>query len=196
MILKYEYISWAKIEKNCLELALKIRKDGYFPQIIISLARGGLILGRMLSDYLKVKKLGFFQLEFYEDLNQPSEGPRLMSEFLVDIKNSDVLLCDDLVDTGVSMEFILGLLKSQENIKNIKTATLHIKPQTKFVPDYFVEELDAWIIYPWERYETINSLQRNYSDQNSFEKFLTNLGMKSELIKKIFELKAYEPHDN
>jgi hypothetical protein len=34
-------------------------------------------------------------------------------------------------------------------------ATLHIKPWSRFVPDYYAESVDAWVVYPWELRECL-----------------------------------------
>ena len=50
--LDYIYFNWSKIYFQCLDLAKKIKKDKFFPDLILGLARGGLIVARLLSDFL------------------------------------------------------------------------------------------------------------------------------------------------
>lgn len=51
----------------------------------------------------------------------------------------------------------------------MKTATLHLKPSSQFVPDFYAMVTDAWIIYPWELYETIREIIEANADKDPKE---------------------------
>jgi hypothetical protein len=59
------------------------------------------------------------------------------------------LLVDDISDTGDSL-IIAGEHLKHRGYKNPRTATMHMKPWTKHVPDYYVVRTEAWVVYPWE----------------------------------------------
>lgn len=64
---------------------------------------------------------------------------------LEDLDSSqNVLVVDDIVDSG----------RTIEKYKKYNVAVLHVKPTAKIKPNYYVEETDAWIVYPWEITET------------------------------------------
>jgi hypoxanthine phosphoribosyltransferase len=68
-----------------------------------------------------------------------------------------VLIADDVSDSGAS------LLKAKEHIEEkgaslVRVATLHIKPWSSFVPDYYAESVDAWVVYPWELKECLTEV--------------------------------------
>ena len=73
----------------------------------------------------------------------------------------NLLLCDDLSDTGVTLNRSTDWLKNYKpikgNIKNIKTAILWKKKKSTFEPDYCAVRLpdDPWIVQPFEKYEEI-----------------------------------------
>ena len=72
-----------------------------------------------------------------------------------------ILLCDELSDTGITLEKSIDWIKKYEPIKNkieeIKTATLWKKKKSTFEPDYCAVRLDydPWIVQPFEVYEEI-----------------------------------------
>lgn len=186
--LDYVYYNWVKIHLQCLELAGKIKNDVFLPDILIGLARGGLIISRLLSDLLKVKQIGTLQLEYYKSLDQKKTVPNLISDISCEVSQKNILLCDDLVDTGESIIYVLNYFRNRD-CKNIKVATLHKKPYSKIIPDYFIEEVNAWIIYPWELMETINAFQKILKSKSIIEKKLFELGIEKNLIKKLLDFK-------
>ncbi len=184
--LDYIYFNWSKIYFQCLELAKKIKKEDFFPDLILGLARGGLIISRLLSDFLKVKEIDTLQLEYYKTINQKKSSPRLINDFSCNIKNRKILICDDLVDTGETMDFISNYIRSR-GCDVMKTATLHKKPHSKFTPDFYIQEVDAWIIYPWEINETIYALQKSKKDISNIKNQLSKLEVEKEIIDKLLD---------
>ena len=73
----------------------------------------------------------------------------------------NILLCDDLSDTGVTLNKSIHWLKNypplKGNIKDIKTAVLWKKKDSTFEPNFCAQKLDSnpWIVQPFERYEEI-----------------------------------------
>ena len=71
-----------------------------------------------------------------------------------------LLLCDDLSDTGVTLQKSINWLHNYQAIKNIesiKTAVLWKKKDSTFEPDYCAQRLDGnpWIVQPFENYEEV-----------------------------------------
>jgi hypoxanthine phosphoribosyltransferase len=75
----------------------------------------------------------------------------------------------------------------------VKVATLHIKPWSKFMPDFFARSTDAWVVYPWEvkecMMEVVSNLLSQGERRDSIEKKLIELGFKVEAISKYFSFK-------
>jgi len=61
-----------------------------------------------------------------------------------------VLIADDVADTGETLQEIRDKFGTY-----FITAVLHYKSRSVVKPDFFVEENNTWIIYPWERLDEI-----------------------------------------
>lgn len=155
------------------------------PDVLIGLARGGLLTARLLSDFLKVKEIITIQSEYYKTIEQTTSSPKLLNDIILNLVGKKVLICDDLVDTGETMNNMFNHLK-EKCCDEVKVATLHKKPWSKIVPHFFIQETDAWIIYPWELAETIRALNEEKKNPEELEKFLVGLGIKKKLILDMF----------
>lgn len=139
-------LSWDEVERAAKTLANSIKRD-FDPDIIVGVARGGLIPAVRLSHLLGDKLLRIIHVKYYKRANV-----RLKKlEVLADIERiqGKVLLVDDVADTGMSLEFLLEHLKGK-GAKETRTATIAYKPGSRLKPDYFVYETDKWIVFPWE----------------------------------------------
>lgn len=161
LLAKVEYIApnWNDIYELHLNLAKEIVGDNYRPDLLVGIARGGWIVARILSDLLDIKEIGNIRIEFYEDVLLTRDSPCITQDVSVEVKGKKVLLCDDVADTGKSLKVAADYLWGK-GVSNLKIATLHLKPHSVLRPNYFVSETDAWIIYPWEIFETIKSIVR------------------------------------
>nr|MDO8080541.1 phosphoribosyltransferase [Candidatus Freyarchaeota archaeon] len=170
-----EYIapSWDEVYDLQLKLAKKIIDENYRPDSIVGIARGGLIVARILSDLLDIRELGNIRVEFYEDVLLTRGRPCITQEISMEVRGKKVLLCDDVADTGKSLKVAADYLRSK-GVSELKISTLHLKPKSIVRPNYYVSETDAWIIYPWEIFETIKSIARKLEKE----------GKSSEEIKK------------
>jgi hypoxanthine phosphoribosyltransferase len=149
-------ISWEAAVKYCEQLA---EKTGDFrPDIIIGISRGGLVPARILSDVLGVKRVGVIGIAFYEKAGVAGDAPEIVQELAVDIKGRNVLLVDDVADTGKSLKAAKEHLEKLEP-SEIKVATMHYKPDSIYKPDYFIGMTRAWIVYPWEQHEVERELK-------------------------------------
>ncbi|MBU0532399.1 phosphoribosyltransferase [Candidatus Micrarchaeota archaeon] len=148
-------ISWNAVIEYCEDLAEKSKE--FKPDIIIGISRGGLVPARILSDILAVKKIGIVGVAFYKSAGETSEHPEIIQELSMDVKGKRILLVDDVADTGKSLVAAKKYLEEKE-AGEIRTATIHFKPQSTFKPDYYVGTTTAWIVYPWERHEVERDL--------------------------------------
>ena len=108
------------------------------PDLLIGIARGGLPITDVLSRIFKLK-CAYLAVESYsgkgiEDQQGELVFSREMSSTVQDMKGN-ILLCDDLSDTGVTLNKSIQWLKNypplKGNIKNIKTAVLWKKKGTR-----------------------------------------------------------------
>jgi len=133
-------------------LAQEIKRVDFSPDVIIGIIRGGLEVVRTLSDLLEIKQVTTIGVGFYKGIEETHDKPQITQELNYDVTQKKILLVDDVADTGRSMALAVEYLKA-EKIHSLKTATIHYKPKSIFKPDFYVEETEKWIVYPWEYME-------------------------------------------
>lgn len=156
--MEYLRLSWRDIEEQCKELAREIKKRKLSFDVILALARGGWVPGRLLSDYLGNDELHTVRVKFYKGVGQRMEKPLILHPTQFDIEGKRVLLVDDIADTGESLIAALEHLK-EKNSGRVFVVTLVKKPHSKFTPDLYARETSAWVVFPWEVRETIKSIK-------------------------------------
>ncbi len=150
-------LSWKEIEDALMTLAEKIINSDYKPQAVIGIMRGGWIPARVLADLLDVKSMGAIEIKFYRGIEERHERPVITQPLVLDIKDKNVLIIDDVADTGKSLQIAVNAI-NLHGPKSIRTASLYVKPWSVMMPDYYYAQTDKWIIFPWENREIIEEL--------------------------------------
>lgn len=155
--------NWDYIYNLCRNLSNKIKDSDFKIDVVVALTRGGWIPGRILCDFIGLHDLVGLKIEHYV-------GTALMKDETIvkynlderAVKDKNVLIIDDITDTGKSIEsardYILKL-----NPKDMKTAVLQFLFTSNAKIDFYAEYLDewAWIIYPWNFIEDmVNIISR------------------------------------
>jgi hypoxanthine phosphoribosyltransferase len=156
-------IDWKEYNLIVEKLAIQIHESGFKPTMLIGIMRGGAPIIDVLSRVFKLK-CAYLAVESYSGKgteNQQGElvFSREMSSTVQDM-GGRLLLCDDLSDTGVTLQKSINWLHNYpaiKNIESIKTAVLWKKKDSTFEPDYCAQRLDSnpWIVQPFEHYEEI-----------------------------------------
>jgi len=162
--LEFEIPSWDQIYKLLLNLSSTIRKTGFKPDIIVGVSRGGWLPARVMSDLLENPKLANVAAEFYVGVAETKSKPVITQPVSVSVKGKKVLVVDDVTDTGESLRLVRSHLEEQ-GATEVKTATIYYKPWSVIVPDYYEKETSSWIIFPWERKETVRKIVEKYKRQ-------------------------------
>ncbi|MEM1573799.1 MAG: phosphoribosyltransferase [Candidatus Methanomethylicaceae archaeon] len=170
-------LNWRDIQFLTLNLARKIIESNFIPDIIVGVARGGWVTARLLSDLLNVKNLASMKIEFYKSIGKRNGKPVITQPISESPYGKSVLIVDDVADTGESLLLAKNHVDSM-GAKEIKLATLHMKPWSKIAPDFYVELTDAWIIYPWEFRESIEYLTEILKDEEK----LLSIGIPKEYM--------------
>lgn len=147
---------WVKINRMCIALAKKAAP--FKPDWIVGISRGGLVPARLLSDILGIKKVSIVRVEFYSGLSRANGFPRITQPLQADVKGKKVLLVDDVSDSGKSLAIAKDHIK-RKGASQVKIAALHYKPKSILKPDFYIEETNSWIVYPWEVFETKRELK-------------------------------------
>jgi len=164
--MKFRKLSWEQLEKDCIKLSQKIEKEKI--DEIISISRGGMVMARILSDLLSLP-ISHISITSYQGMQQTKE-PVIVDFPTKDYARKAILLVDDVSDTGKTLGKAVVHLKTLP-IKKIYTASVYIKPHTTFIPDFWQENIDAWIIFPYDLKETKESFTKMYgSKQQALQK--------------------------
>ena len=144
-----EELSWALFGKAARELATQVADDGFRPDLILSIARGGLFVAGALGYALDVKNLHVINVEFYTGVDERLAMPVVLPPVPqpVDLSGARVLVADDVADTGAT----LGLVKEfcLEHVAEVRCAVIYEKPASTVHCEYVWRETDKWINFPW-----------------------------------------------
>jgi len=130
-------ISWNDYITAIVELAGIVKNKDFKPDYILTINRGGLVIGLIFSHQLHLPLLVW-------DMERRNDLPA--------IKNKKILVCDDISDTGKTFETVTKSLIENFEVRDrdISTVAMHMKPKTRYVPDIVYEEVVEWVSYPYE----------------------------------------------
>ena len=150
-----EVLTYENFGNGIRELAQKIVDSDFVPDALLSIARGGLIVGGALGYALGVKNSFAINVEFYtgEDkrLPVPVVLPPLPKE--EDLAGLRILVVDDVADTGETLKTVFEFLKPI--VREVRSAVLYEKPRTVIKPDYSWKATELWINFPWSTQEPV-----------------------------------------
>jgi hypoxanthine phosphoribosyltransferase len=188
-----EYVapSWDKIYEMLVELALKIRKSGFKTDLIVGVSRGGWAPARILSDLLENTHTANVKIEFYTGIEKTARKPIVTQPISEDITNKQILVVDDVADTGESLQVALNHIL-EKGASAAKTVTIYYKPHSIFKPDFYSDSTSKWIIFPWERLEAtkllLHEAKLDGRDLESVRATLRRCGFDEKTIGSLFEL--------
>lgn len=158
-MVEVRYITWGEALKLCYRLAEKISISGYRPDIVVPIMRGGLVPALIVSDVLNVDSFYALRVKHWGIAEEVYSVPIIEQLPQGKIEGRKVLVVDEVADTGKTLDVaIKELLKLRP--AEVRSAVLHLKPNSVITPDYFAERLDRWlwIFYPWSVVETLVAL--------------------------------------
>jgi len=186
---KFEIPTWEQIYEMLLDLAHKIRRDKFNPDIIVGVSRGGWTPARVLSDLLENPKIANVKAEFYLGVAETKKEPVITQSVSVNVKDLKVLVVDDVSDTGKSLRLVKTHLLEQ-GATALKIATLYYKPWSVTTPDYHEKTTSDWIIFPWERKEAfrkvIEKFQQKGKSAEEAKQTLIKYGLDMDLAQRFF----------
>jgi uncharacterized protein len=144
-----ESFTWQEFGDGSRDLAQQIVDSGYVPDIVVAIARGGMLLAGSLSYALGVKSCGAMNVEFYTGvgtrLPEPILLPPMLDEQSLDGKR--VLLVDDVSDSGRTLALVIQLLEAAG--AEVRSVVLYTKPGTVQEATYTWRRTPKWINFPW-----------------------------------------------
>ena len=156
------YIRSEDLIQDSFRLAWRVYEDGYRPDYIIGVWRGGAPIGIAVQEFFSV--LGVpsdhiaIRTSHYRGFDDRSTEVQVygLNYIIKQVESDDsLLIVDDVHDTGISVEKIVSDLQAacKKNTPEIRVATPYFKPsknKTSRTPDYYLYETDKWLVFPHE----------------------------------------------
>ncbi len=152
-----QYIDANQLNHDSFLLAKKIYDSGFVPDAMIVLWRGGSLVGMAIQEFFAYQHLTPYhtivKTSAYQDIDQRSKvRVENMDHVLENLsQDSQVLLIDDIFDTGSTMAAVKEILAP--HVRKISIATIFYKPSRSlvdFAPDFYLHLTDKWIVLPHE----------------------------------------------
>ncbi|MCK9871895.1 phosphoribosyltransferase [Nocardiopsis dassonvillei] len=131
------------------DLARAIADDGFEPDMILSIARGGLFVAGGLGYALDVKNLHVVNVEFYTGVGTTLDMPVMLPPVpnAVDLGSKRVLVADDVADSGRTLRLVHDFCA--EHVAEVRSAVIYEKPRSLVKCEYVWRHTDRWINFPW-----------------------------------------------
>jgi uncharacterized protein len=150
-----ETLTWDGFGQATRDLARTIVADGFAPDVVVAIARGGLLPAGAIAYGLGVKSCGALNVEFYTGIGTVLEAPELLPPDLdlAYLPGKRVLLVDDVADSGRTLALAVSML--EEAGAEVRSVCIYTKPGSVATPDYSWRETDLWIDFPWSFQGTV-----------------------------------------
>jgi hypothetical protein len=141
-------LSWEFFGELCRVLAVRVAASGYQPDIVVGIAKAGVIPGAVVASILRCD---FYSLKISRDLGgtRVRARPRILSAAPSEAAGKRVLIVDEICTSGDTLRMALNALR-QVGPADLKTATSLVK-HGGYKPDYFALETAATVVFPWDR---------------------------------------------
>ncbi|MBU2864166.1 hypoxanthine phosphoribosyltransferase [Reinekea forsetii] len=157
------FISSQELLQDSFRLAHKVLEDGFRPDFIIGIWRGGAPIGIAVQEYFDFKGIETDHIAVrtssYYGIGKQSKEIKVHGlHYLIDHANADdsLLIVDDVFDSGRSVDALIKQIRQQSRLntpKDIRVACPWYKPknsQVDIVPDYYVQQSEEWLVFPHE----------------------------------------------
>lgn len=142
------WYSWDEMQRDTNALCREVTLDNYNPNVIVGIARGGLVPGLMLSHWM--------DKPFKPIIAALRDFPE-WEDYLPRKSDERVLVVDDICDSGATFEKLTKILEERGNGVEVRFASLWWNNEVDFEPHYYVQEMakdttNTWIHFPWENW--------------------------------------------
>ena len=142
-------MTWGELGVGARLLAEAVVADGYRPDLILGIARGGLLVAGAVGYALGVKNTFTMNVEFYTGVDERLDMPMILPPVpeLVDFESTRVLVADDVADTGETLKLVKQFCA--DKVGEVRCAVLYEKPRSTVLSEYVWRRTDLWIDFPW-----------------------------------------------
>jgi xanthine phosphoribosyltransferase len=139
---KFFPVTWSVFHRDVKALAWRLKEIDSFDKIV-AITRGGLAPAAIISWELDIRLVDTVCIASYEE-HKVQGNMKILKDIYED--GANVLVIDDLVDTGVTIRTV------REMLPKAHFAAVYAKPAGKPLVDTYVTEVsqDTWIVFPWE----------------------------------------------
>jgi hypothetical protein len=144
-----EVLGWLEFGDAARQLAQDVVDRGFAPDVVVSVARGGLVVGGAVAYALGTKMCGSINVEFYTGVDERLDAPVVLPPALdaPSLDGKRVLVVDDVSDSGRTLALVVDLVRDAG--ADVRSACLYSKPGTVLEPDHVWRRVDGWITFPW-----------------------------------------------
>ena len=157
-----QYLSADKLLVDSFRLAERVFSSGFKPTMIIAIWRGGVPIGIAVQEFLaycgiETDHIAIRTSSYDAGIDQRLGGIRVhgLNYLIKNVTAEDkLLIVDDVFDTGRTVDAVIDRLTSIARLNtpsDVRVAVPYYKPSRREVdrlPEYFLEETDAWLMYP------------------------------------------------
>jgi len=158
-----KFITAQALLEDSFRLAAQVYENGFRPQFIVGIWRGGAPIGIAVQEYFDFKEVETDHISVrtssYYGINQQSKEIKVHGlHYIIENANASdgLLIVDDVFDSGRSIEALIKQLNklSRNNMpQDVRIACPWYKPQNNQVelkPDYYIHESSEWLVFPHE----------------------------------------------
>lgn len=144
-----EIMSWDDLGESTRSMAQQVADDGYEPDMILGIARGGLLPAGAVGYALSVKNVYTMNVEFYTGVDERLDVPIILppAPDFVDLSDGKILIVDDVADTGHTLKSVQEFCAGK--VGEVRTAVIYEKSHSVVRCDYVWRRTDLWINFPW-----------------------------------------------
>jgi uncharacterized protein len=142
-------LSWELFGELCRVLAVKVATSGFRPEMVVGIAKAGVIPGAVVASILRCD---FYSLKISRDSGSERvrARPRILSAAPKEAAGKRVLVVDEICTSGDTLRIALNALR-QVAPAEVRTATSLTKVG-RYRPDYYALETAATVAFPWDRH--------------------------------------------
>lgn len=156
------YVDASTLRLNSAKLARLVWADGFRPDYIIGVWRGGTPPGVIMHEFFRMRGVEPYhttiKTQSYRGMKRGDASVEIKGlGHVIDVVNAEdkLLIVDDVFDTGHTMVAILDEIRkrARRNAPDCRVAAVYYKPEkneTDLVPDYCAVEDNRWIVFPHE----------------------------------------------
>jgi len=135
-------VTWEELHRDTRALAWRLSAIGPF-RGVVGVARGGLVPAAIVARELELRLVETVCISSYDDRAQREP---VVLKALEGCDGEDMLIVDDLVDTGITARIVRAMLPRAH------FATVYAKPAGRPMVDTTVTQVsqDTWIVFPWD----------------------------------------------